>query len=105
MTAETTGARRDELVNCRSALARGVVMNHETAASKAKEIADHILAPAAKQNDKDAKRAGRGCQRKQPSLPTRRFRRPRPEAQPNYFPVSLFLGHLLGIWIRIRGNL
>jgi alkylation response protein AidB-like acyl-CoA dehydrogenase len=30
-------------------------MNHETAASKAKEIADHILAPAARQNDKDAR--------------------------------------------------
>ena len=30
-------------------------MNHETAVSKAKEIADHILAPAARQNDKDGR--------------------------------------------------
>jgi alkylation response protein AidB-like acyl-CoA dehydrogenase len=30
-------------------------MNHETAVSKAKEIADRILAPAARQNDKDAR--------------------------------------------------
>jgi alkylation response protein AidB-like acyl-CoA dehydrogenase len=30
-------------------------MNHETAISKAKEIADRVLAPAARQNDKDAR--------------------------------------------------
>jgi alkylation response protein AidB-like acyl-CoA dehydrogenase len=30
-------------------------MNHETAVSKAKEIAERILAPAARQNDKDAR--------------------------------------------------
>jgi alkylation response protein AidB-like acyl-CoA dehydrogenase len=30
-------------------------MNHDTAVSKAKEIADRILAPAARQNDKDAR--------------------------------------------------
>jgi alkylation response protein AidB-like acyl-CoA dehydrogenase len=30
-------------------------MNHETAVSKTKEIADRILAPAARQNDKDAR--------------------------------------------------
>ena len=30
-------------------------MNHETAVSKAKEIADRILAPSARQNDKDAR--------------------------------------------------
>jgi hypothetical protein len=30
-------------------------MNHEIAVSKAKEIADRILAPAARQNDKDAR--------------------------------------------------
>jgi alkylation response protein AidB-like acyl-CoA dehydrogenase len=30
-------------------------MNHEIAVSKAKEVADHILAPAARQNDKDAR--------------------------------------------------
>ena len=30
-------------------------MNHETAVSKAKEIAEQILAPAARQNDKDAR--------------------------------------------------
>ncbi len=30
-------------------------MNHETAVSKAKEISDRILAPAAKQNDKEAR--------------------------------------------------
>jgi alkylation response protein AidB-like acyl-CoA dehydrogenase len=30
-------------------------MNHETAVSKSKEIADHILAPAARENDKDAR--------------------------------------------------
>jgi alkylation response protein AidB-like acyl-CoA dehydrogenase len=30
-------------------------MNHETAVSNAKEIADRILAPAARQNDKDAR--------------------------------------------------
>src|SRR5499433_2693346 len=30
-------------------------MNHETAVSKAKEIADRILAPAARQNDKEAR--------------------------------------------------
>ena len=33
----------------------GVEMNHETAVSKAKEIAERILAPAARQNDKDAR--------------------------------------------------
>src|SRR6516164_2352268 len=32
-----------------------VVMNHETAVSNAKEIADRILAPAARQNDKEAR--------------------------------------------------
>src|ERR1700726_19503 len=31
------------------------VMDHETAVSKAKDIADRILAPAARQNDKDAR--------------------------------------------------
>src|SRR5438477_7202208 len=31
------------------------IMNHETAVSKAKEIADGILAPAARQNDKEAR--------------------------------------------------
>ena len=30
-------------------------MNHETAVSNAKDIADHILAPAARQNDKEAR--------------------------------------------------
>jgi alkylation response protein AidB-like acyl-CoA dehydrogenase len=30
-------------------------MNHETAVSNAKEIADRILAPTARQNDKDAR--------------------------------------------------
>jgi hypothetical protein len=30
-------------------------MNHETPASNAKEIADRILAPAATQNDKEAR--------------------------------------------------
>ena len=30
-------------------------MNHETAVSNAKEIADRILAPAARQNDKEAR--------------------------------------------------
>src|SRR5437588_12827736 len=30
-------------------------MNHETAVSNAKEIADRILAPAAKRNDKEAR--------------------------------------------------
>src|SRR5260370_22533548 len=30
-------------------------MNHETAVSNAKEIADRILAPAAKQNDKEGR--------------------------------------------------
>jgi alkylation response protein AidB-like acyl-CoA dehydrogenase len=30
-------------------------MNHETALSKAKEIADRVLAPAAKQNDKEGR--------------------------------------------------
>ena len=30
-------------------------MNHETALSKAKEIADRILAPAARQNDKEGR--------------------------------------------------
>jgi alkylation response protein AidB-like acyl-CoA dehydrogenase len=30
-------------------------MNHDTAVSKAKEIADRILAPAARQNDKEAR--------------------------------------------------
>src|SRR5277367_2662411 len=34
---------------------RGVVMNHETAVSNAKDIADRILAPAARQNDKEAR--------------------------------------------------
>src|ERR1700724_4801903 len=32
-----------------------VVMNHETAVSNAKEIADRILAPAARQNDREAR--------------------------------------------------
>ena len=31
------------------------VMNHETAVSKATEIADRILAPAARQSDRDAR--------------------------------------------------
>src|ERR1700751_3107459 len=31
------------------------VLDHETAVSKAKDIADRILAPAARQNDKDAR--------------------------------------------------
>src|ERR1700732_3293532 len=31
------------------------VMDHETAVSSAKDIADRILAPAARQNDKDAR--------------------------------------------------
>src|ERR1700756_76856 len=30
-------------------------MNHETALSKAREIADQVLAPAARQNDKDGR--------------------------------------------------
>ena len=30
-------------------------MNHETAVSNAKDIADRILAPAARQNDKEAR--------------------------------------------------
>src|SRR6266481_7330894 len=30
-------------------------MNHETALSKAREIADHVLAPAARQNDKEGR--------------------------------------------------
>jgi alkylation response protein AidB-like acyl-CoA dehydrogenase len=30
-------------------------MNHETAVSNAKDVADHVLAPAARQNDKDAR--------------------------------------------------
>ena len=30
-------------------------MNHETALSKAKEIADRVLAPAARQNDKEGR--------------------------------------------------
>ena len=30
-------------------------MNHETAVSNAKEIADRVLAPAAEQNDKEAR--------------------------------------------------
>src|SRR5262249_6559839 len=34
---------------------RGVVMNHETAVSNARDIADRILAPAARQNDKEAR--------------------------------------------------
>src|ERR1700722_13750682 len=29
-------------------------MNHETAVANAKELADHVLAPAARQNDKEA---------------------------------------------------
>src|SRR6516164_7275481 len=32
-----------------------VVMNHETAVSNAKDIADRILAPAARQNDKEGR--------------------------------------------------
>src|SRR6202790_2498319 len=39
----------------RSAKVSRVVMNHETAVSNAKEIADRILAPAARQNDKEAR--------------------------------------------------
>src|SRR5580704_14098813 len=39
---------------CRAKVSR-VVMNHETAVSNAKEIADRILAPAASQNDKEAR--------------------------------------------------
>src|SRR6201998_3428797 len=39
---------------CSAKLSR-VVMNHETAVSSAKEIADRILAPAARQNDKEAR--------------------------------------------------
>src|SRR5260370_35100164 len=39
----------------RSALVSRTVMNHEIAVSNAKEIADRILAPAAKQNDKEAR--------------------------------------------------
>jgi alkylation response protein AidB-like acyl-CoA dehydrogenase len=31
------------------------IMNHETALSKAKEIADRVLAPAARQNDKEGR--------------------------------------------------
>src|SRR5260221_4177177 len=38
-----------------SAKVSRVVMNHETAVSNAKEIADRILAPAARQNDKEAR--------------------------------------------------
>jgi alkylation response protein AidB-like acyl-CoA dehydrogenase len=30
-------------------------MNHETAVSEAREIADSVLAPAARQNDKDGR--------------------------------------------------
>ena len=30
-------------------------MNHETAVSNAKEIADRVLAPAARQNDKEGR--------------------------------------------------
>jgi len=33
----------------------GEPMNHETAVSSAKEIADHVLAPAARRNDKEAR--------------------------------------------------
>ena len=33
----------------------GDIMNHETALSKAKDIADRILAPAAAQRDKEGK--------------------------------------------------
>src|SRR6266576_3663645 len=39
----------------RSSLVSRVVMNHETAVSNAKDIADRILAPAARQNDKEAR--------------------------------------------------
>src|SRR5260370_4829282 len=39
----------------RSALVSRTVMNHDIAVSNAKEIADRILAPAAKQNDKEAR--------------------------------------------------
>src|SRR5258708_5224930 len=38
-----------------SAKGSRLVMNHETAVSNAKEIADRILAPAARQNDKEAR--------------------------------------------------
>src|SRR6202040_233912 len=31
------------------------IMNHETAVSRAKEIADRVLAPAARQNDKEGR--------------------------------------------------
>src|ERR1700674_1283068 len=34
---------------------RGSIMNHETALSTAKEIADRVLAPAARQNDKEGR--------------------------------------------------
>jgi hypothetical protein len=33
----------------------GLTMNHETAVSSAKEIADRVLAPAARQNDKEGR--------------------------------------------------
>src|SRR5258708_14588187 len=39
---------------CSGKVAR-VVMNHETGVSNGKEIADRILAPAARQNDKEAR--------------------------------------------------
>src|SRR6476469_1198614 len=38
-----------------SAKVSRVTMNHETAVSNAKDIADRILAPAARQNDKEAR--------------------------------------------------
>src|SRR6516162_10139621 len=41
--------------DCRSALISRATMNHETAVSKTKEIADRIVAPAARQNDKEAR--------------------------------------------------
>ena len=33
---------------------QGLTMNHETAVANAKEVADRVLAPAARQNDKEA---------------------------------------------------
>ena len=37
------------------AFCRGLTMNHEAAVSNAKDIADRVLAPAARQNDKEAR--------------------------------------------------
>jgi alkylation response protein AidB-like acyl-CoA dehydrogenase len=50
-----SGVAANDFIGCGFAQMPRGVMNHETVVSKAKEIADRVLAPAARQNDKEGR--------------------------------------------------